>query len=44
VEVPADVNGRGVVLDVNVSGGFRPSEVDPKNQDERFLGLWLETR
>jgi hypothetical protein len=42
--VPVDARGRGVLLDVTSTGGFRPSDVDPKSDDVRFLGAWIDTR
>jgi len=35
-------DGQGVaLLRVTTSSGFRPSAVDPKSRDDRFLGLWI---
>jgi hypothetical protein len=31
-------------LNVTAATGFRPAEVDPKSQDQRYLGVWIETR
>jgi hypothetical protein len=42
--VPVDARGRGILLEVTSTGGFRPSEVDPKSDDVRFLGAWIDTR
>ena len=30
------------LLTVTTSAGFRPSAVDPKSRDDRFLGLWIQ--
>ena len=27
-----------------MENGFRPANVDPKSEDVRFLGVWIETR
>jgi hypothetical protein len=38
-------DGQGVaLLRVTTSSGFRPSAVDPKSRDDRFLGLWIEVQ
>ena len=31
-------------LKVTTTNGFRPADVDPKTEDVRFLGVWIETR
>jgi hypothetical protein len=41
-EAPAD--RRLMPLRVAATNGFRPADVDPKNEDVRFLGVWIETR
>jgi hypothetical protein len=34
----------GTPLKVTAAKGFRPNDVDPKNEDERFLGVRIEAR
>jgi hypothetical protein len=41
VTLPID-QGRGATLvTVTTASGFRPSAVDPKSRDTRFLGVWI---
>jgi hypothetical protein len=41
VTLPID-QGRGAALvTVTTTSGFRPSVVDPKSRDNRFLGIWI---
>ncbi len=41
VTLPID-QGRGAALvTVTTTSGFRPSVVDPKSRDNRFLGVWI---
>jgi hypothetical protein len=45
IDVPIDGRGQRLTpLKVTATQGFRPSAVDPKSQDQRYLGLWIETR
>ncbi|HEY3045540.1 MAG TPA: hypothetical protein VGJ39_16030, partial [Vicinamibacterales bacterium] len=44
VGVPPDDRGRVMRLKVTATNGFRPADVDPKSEDVRFLGVWIETR
>ena len=44
VQVPADSRRRTVPLKVAPTHGFRPADFDPKSQDVRELGVWIETR
>jgi hypothetical protein len=44
VEVPLDVHRLGTLLKVETSSGARPADVDPKSDDRRLLGCWLEIR
>ena len=41
VTVPIDPERRAALLTVTSSAGFRPSALDPKSRDDRFLGLWM---
>jgi hypothetical protein len=40
VTIPASP-GRADVTRIRTSAGFRPSDVDPKSQDHRFLGVYV---
>ena len=42
VDVP--VASDAVPLDVTAERGFRPTDVDPRTTDDRYLGVWLEAR
>jgi len=44
LRVPMAANGRLTALKVTAARGFRPADVDPKSQDQRYLGVWIETR
>jgi hypothetical protein len=44
VQVPTDGRRRVVPLNVSATKGFRPADVDPKSEDVRRLGVWIETR
>jgi hypothetical protein len=44
VSLPVDPARGAVRLRVVSRSGFRPSEVDPKSNDRRFLGAWIEPR
>jgi hypothetical protein len=44
VPIPAIAGRPTTPLRVHASTGFRPSEVDPRSDDRRQLGLWIETR
>ena len=44
VQIPADRRRRATLLAVAATNGFRPADVDPKSEDVRFLGVWIETR
>jgi hypothetical protein len=41
VSVPIDPERRVALLTATSSGGFRPSAVDPRSRDDRFLGVWV---
>jgi hypothetical protein len=47
VEVPVAVDPatgiRGVLLHVHADRGFRPADVDPASQEQRYLGVWVTT-
>jgi hypothetical protein len=40
IELPS--SGRAAVVTLAASAGFRPSDVDPKSRDTRFLGVWVK--
>ncbi len=42
IEVPLDVRRGATLVTVAASAGFRPSAVDPKSRDDRFLGVWIK--
>jgi len=42
IVVPAANPPGTALLTVTTSAGFRPSAVDPKSRDDRFLGLWIQ--
>ena len=44
VQIPTDGRSQATPLRVASTNGFRPVDVDPKSADERFLGVWIETR
>jgi hypothetical protein len=44
VQIPTDGRSQATPLRVAATHGFRPVDVDPKSEDERFLGVWIETR
>jgi hypothetical protein len=44
VRMPPDTIRRLMRLKVAATRGFRPADVDPKSEDVRFLGAWIETR
>ena len=44
VQIPTDHRRRVTPLKVAATNGFRPADVDPKSEDVRFLGVWIETR
>ena len=44
LQIPADHRRRAIRLKVAATKGFRPAEVDPKSEDLRYLGVWIETR
>jgi len=44
VQIPTDDRSQATPLKVSATNGFRPVDVDPKSADERFLGVWIETR
>jgi hypothetical protein len=44
VQIPTDGRSQATPLRVAATNGFRPVDVDPKSADERFLGVWIETR
>ncbi len=41
LDVPLEAGRRAALVTIAVSGGFRPSEIDPSSRDTRFLGLWV---
>ena len=42
IDVPMDQSRGAARLRITTSAGFRPSEVDPKSRDDRFLGVWVK--
>ena len=42
IEVPIDRQRGAALLLVTASNGFRPSAVDPKSRDDRFLGVYVK--
>jgi hypothetical protein len=42
VVVPADSPPGTALVTVTTSAGFRPSAIDPKSRDDRFLGVWIQ--
>jgi hypothetical protein len=42
VEVPLDLARGATAVRFTTSSGFRPSAVDPKSRDHRFLGVWVK--
>ena len=44
IQIPTDDRSQPTPLRVAATNGFRPVDVDPRSADERFLGVWIETR
>ena len=44
LQLPTDGRSRATPLKVTAANGFRPVDVDPESEDERFLGVRIETR
>ena len=42
--LPRDRRRLAIPLKVTAATGFRPADFDPKTEDVRFLGVWIETR
>lgn len=42
VHVPVDTQRGAALLSISSAAGFRPSEADPQNRDERLLGVWIQ--
>lgn len=42
VEIPLDTARGATLITFTSSSGFRPSDVDPKSRDGRFLGVWVK--
>jgi hypothetical protein len=42
MDVPLDAQRDATLLTLTSSAGFRPSDVDSKSRDHRFLGVWLK--
>jgi hypothetical protein len=44
IALPVDPGRPVPVVRIASADGFRPADVDPKSEDLRFLGVWIETR
>ena len=42
LQIPIDRHRGAALLTVTTSAGFRPSAVDPKSRDDRFLGVYIK--
>jgi hypothetical protein len=42
IQVPLDVRRGATLIRFSAASGFRPSAVDPKSRDTRFLGVWIK--
>lgn len=42
VQVPLDLARGATLVRFTTSAGFRPSALDPKSRDHRFLGVWVK--
>ncbi len=42
VQIPIDPQRGAALVTITTSTGFRPSAVDPKSRDDRFLGVWIK--
>jgi hypothetical protein len=42
ITVPIEQPRNAALLTLTTAGGFRPSAVDPKSRDDRFLGVWIK--
>jgi hypothetical protein len=41
IQVPLDRSRGATLITLTSASGFRPSEVDPRSRDARFLGAWV---
>ena len=44
LQLPTDGRSRATPLKVTAANGYRPVNVDPESEDERFLGIRIEPR
>jgi hypothetical protein len=42
LEVPMDLRRGATLITLSSASGFRPSAVDPKSRDNRYLGVWIK--
>jgi hypothetical protein len=42
VQVPLDLQRGATAITISTTAGFRPSALDPKSRDDRFLGVWVK--
>lgn len=42
LEIPLDQARGATLVRFTTAAGFRPSDVDPKSRDDRFLGVWVK--
>jgi hypothetical protein len=42
LQIPLDAARGATLVTITTSAGFRPSAVDPKSRDNRFLGVWVK--
>jgi hypothetical protein len=42
LQIPLDAARGATLVRITTSAGFRPSVVDPKSRDNRFLGVWVK--
>ena len=44
IQVPIDHQRGAALVTIAASAGFRPSAVDPKSRDDRFLGVYVKVQ
>src|SRR5262249_28964723 len=44
LDVPLSADHRAARLHIQSASGFFPAQVEHNNSDQRYLGLWVETR
>ena len=42
IDVPLNIDRAATLIGFTTSAGFRPSDIDPRSRDTRFLGVWVK--